>query len=112
MYRQRDKTRGAIAAQVRHEHVVTLRCQQRSNVDIAVNVVRPAMQENHGSTIAGTCFRVADIEETCIDLLDGPEGTIRARYVLPAGLCLSKAAHCQCNGSNDSDSDGDRHRRI
>jgi hypothetical protein len=29
------------------------------------------MQENHGSTIAGTCFRVADIEETCIDLLDG-----------------------------------------
>src|SRR5580693_2859755 len=98
MYRQRDKTRGAIAAQVRHEHVVTLRCQQRSNVDIAVDVVRPTMQENHGSTIGWTCFNVADVEETCIDLLDGPEGTIRARYILLAGLCVGKAAHRQCNG--------------
>src|SRR5580700_3807526 len=104
----REKTRSAIAAQVRHEYVVTLRCQQRSNVDIAVNVVRPAMEENYRSTIGGTCFNVADVEETCIDLLDGPEGTIRARYVLLAGLRLEKAAHHQCNGSNDSDSDGDR----
>src|SRR5271166_1784334 len=82
----REKTRSAVAAQVRYEHVVTLRCQQRSNVDKAVNVVGPAVQENHGSTIGGTCFNVADVEETCIDLLDGPEGTIRARYVLRAGL--------------------------
>ncbi len=69
------------------------------------------MQENHGCTIGGTRFNVADVEETCIDLLDRSERSIRARYVLPAGLCLSKATPRQCN-SNDSDSGGDRHERI
>jgi hypothetical protein len=49
----RQKTRGAIAAQMWNDYPVACRGQQRGDVDIAVNVVRPAVQKDHGRAIDG-----------------------------------------------------------
>src|SRR5580692_2226990 len=42
--RIRRKSRGAVAAQVRNDHLVSRRCQQRSDVNEAVDVIGPTMQ--------------------------------------------------------------------
>ena len=42
----RKKARRAIAAQIRHDHPVARRRQQRRDIDKAVNVVGPAVQKN------------------------------------------------------------------
>jgi hypothetical protein len=47
--------------------------QQGRDVDIAVNVVGPAVQEDDRRTIGGTGFRISDIQKTGIDLLQGSE---------------------------------------
>src|SRR6266567_5990721 len=63
----------AIAAQVGYEDVVSRRSQYRNDIDKAVNVVRPAVQENYGCPIRWSGFSVAHIQQSGIDLLDGAE---------------------------------------
>jgi hypothetical protein len=49
------------------------RRRRRQHIDIAVNVVGPAVQKNYRRTIGGAGFGVPDIEEAGIDLLEGPK---------------------------------------
>src|SRR6516225_5600597 len=58
----RKKPRAAIAAHVRHEDVVTRRSQYWDDIDKAVNVVWPAVQEDYGCSVGWSGFSVADIQ--------------------------------------------------
>jgi hypothetical protein len=42
-------------------------------MDIAVNVVGPAVEKNHRRTIGGAGFSVANIQKAGIDLLERPK---------------------------------------
>ena len=66
----RKKARRAIAAQIRDDHPVARRRQQRRDIDIAVNVVGPAVQKNDRRTIGGTSLSVSNIQDAGIDLLE------------------------------------------
>ena len=74
------KSRRAVAAQIRDDHPVAGRRQQRRDVDKAVNVVGPAVQKNDRRTIGGTGFGITDIEQAGIDLLQ----RTRTMYASPA----------------------------
>ena len=65
----RKKARRAIAAQIRDDHPVARRRQQRRDIDIGVNVVGPAVQKNDRGAIGGAGFGVSDIQDAGIDLL-------------------------------------------
>jgi hypothetical protein len=65
--------RKLVVPQIRDDHPVAGRGQQRRNIDKAVNVVRPAMQQNHRGTIGGAGFRVSNVQESGIDLLQRTE---------------------------------------
>src|SRR5260370_20389911 len=71
------KARRAIAAQIGDDHPVALLRQQRGNVDIAVNIVGPAVQKHDRRTIGGASFSVADIQYARIDLFQRTEGRVR-----------------------------------
>src|SRR5262245_821385 len=58
----RKKTRAAIPAHVRHHDVVTRRSQYRDDIDKAVNVVRPAVEEDYGCPIGWSSFSVPHIQ--------------------------------------------------
>src|SRR5260221_6576539 len=71
------KARRAIAAQIRDDHPVARLRKPRRNVDIAVNVVRPAVQKNYRATIGGASFSVSDIQDAGVDLLQRAERRVR-----------------------------------
>ena len=62
--------RGAVSAQVRNDHSVALRSQQRCHVGVAVNVVRPAVQEEDAGTLRRASVDIADVEVAGDYLLD------------------------------------------
>jgi hypothetical protein len=72
-------SRVIVAAQMRDDHPIARRRQQRRDIDIAMDVVGPAVQENDHGTIGGAGFGVADIEDGGIDLLQRPERGVRSR---------------------------------
>jgi hypothetical protein len=53
--------------------------QQRRDIEVAVDVVGPAVQENHGRTAGGTGFGITDAQHAGIDVHDGAEGSEAAR---------------------------------
>ena len=75
----RKKARRAIAAQIGDDHPVARRRQQRGDIDIAVNVVGPAMQKNDRGTIGRAGLGVSDIQDAGIDLLQRAERRVRPR---------------------------------
>ena len=62
-----------IAAQVRDDHAVALRGQQRGDLGVAVDVVGPAVQQDGDGPVGGPDVGVADVQNAGIDLLDGAE---------------------------------------
>src|SRR5207248_9870093 len=86
----REKARRAIAAQIGDDGPVARRYQRRSDIDIAVDVVRPTVEKNDHRTIGAADNRVTDIQEAGIDLLDGTERGGRPRLGRGDGglLCL------------------------
>ena len=66
----RQEARRAIAAQIRHDHAVSLRRQQGRDVDIGVDVVGPAVQQDDGRAVGGSEFGVADAQDPGVDLLE------------------------------------------
>ena len=73
------KARRAVAAQVGHDHAVAGRRQQRRDVDEAVDVVGPAVQEDDRRAVGRTGFGVPDVQHAGVDLLQRAEGGVRAR---------------------------------
>jgi hypothetical protein len=59
---RRPEARAAVPAQVGHEHAVALRRQDRRDVDIAVDVIRPAVKQDYRRTVGGAVLRVSDVE--------------------------------------------------
>ena len=68
-----EEARRAVAAQVRDDHPVAGRRQQRDDVGVAVDVVRPAVQEDGRGTVGRAVLHVADVEDAGVDLLDDAE---------------------------------------
>jgi hypothetical protein len=68
-----EKARGAVAAQIRHDHTIARGCELRCHIDEAMNVVGPAMQQDDRTPARGTRFGVADIQQAGVDLLERPE---------------------------------------
>ena len=65
----REKPRRAVTAQVGDDHPVALRSQQRGHIEVAVNVVGPAVQENHCRAVGRPGVDVPDVQQAGIDLL-------------------------------------------
>ena len=85
----RKKARRAIAAQIRDDHPVARRRQQRGDIDIAVNVVGPAVQKNDRRAIGRAGFGVSDIQDAGIDLLQRAERRVRPRLDRGQSAALS-----------------------
>jgi hypothetical protein len=64
----RKKARRAIAAQVWDDHPVAHLRQERRYIDVAVNVVGPAVQKDDRGTIGGPGFGVSNVQDAGIDL--------------------------------------------
>jgi hypothetical protein len=62
-----------MAAQMRHDHPVARRCQQRRDIDEAVNIIGPAVQKHDRRTIGGAGFSVSNMQDAGIDLLQCAE---------------------------------------
>ena len=102
-----EKSRRAVAAQVRNEHPVARSCEHGRNIDKAVNVVRPAVQENDDRPIGGAGFGVADIQNARIDLLQRTERLI-CSWLDCRDLCLHPL---RCRRTDHAElSGGDCHR--
>ena len=99
----RKKTRRAVAAQIRDDHPVARRRQQRRDIDVAVNVVGPAVQKNDRRAIGGTGFGVADIQDAGIDLLQRAERDVRPRLdrgqLRLGGLCVGRSRACRAESA-------------
>src|SRR5262249_36787228 len=63
----------SVSPLIGNDDPVTRGYQQRSNVDIAENVIGPAVQKNDGWTVAAAEFRVSNIQNAGVDLLKGTE---------------------------------------
>ncbi len=73
----RKKARRAIATQIGDDHPVACLRKPRGNVDKAVNVIGPAVQQHDRRTIALASFSVADVQDAGIDLFQRTEGRAR-----------------------------------
>ena len=98
----RKKARRAVAAQIRNDHAVAGRCQQRRDIDKAVNVVGPAVQKNDRRAVGGAGFGVADVQDAGIDLLQRAERGVRPRLdrgqLRLGGLRVRRADHAELGG--------------
>ncbi len=70
----RKKTCGAVSAQIGNKHAISCRSEDGRNVNIAVDVIRPSVQQQSDRALLGPGFGVTDIEYTRFDLLQGPKG--------------------------------------
>src|SRR5262245_31274700 len=87
--------------------MIARRGQQRRHIDVAVNVIRPAVQEEDDGAIGWAGFGIADSEGAGLGLLEGSERGIRSRpdvgqvcRRLRAGLRRRSADADQLGGSN------------
>jgi hypothetical protein len=106
----RKKARRAITAHIRDDQSVTRRSQQRSNIDITVNAVGPAVQKHYRRTIVWPRFSVSNIQEVGIDPFSEPNEVLVHDLIVvaPAGspCCLrrldaGRAARFQRNGNRE-----------
>lgn len=66
----------AIASGVRHQHPVALGGQQRRYLGVAVNVVGPAMQQDHHRAIGRADFGVGHIQQAGFHMLQRAERAV------------------------------------
>ena len=92
-----QEARGSVAAQVRHDHPVAGRGQQRRHVDVAMNVVRPAVQKEDRRTVrAGRPPRTprsrGPHRSVSVDRTRHSGGSVPARIRAPANGAAARAA--------------------
>jgi hypothetical protein len=71
---------------MRDDHPVALRCQNRGDVNVTVNVVGPTVEQDDGGSIGWAGFGVSNIQETGVDLLERAERCVRA--------CFARRRYC------------------
>src|SRR5918992_2545986 len=102
-----EKARRAVAPDIRHDDAVTLGCQQRRDVDVGVNVVRPAVEQHDHGTIDRAGFRIANVQGAGIDLLQRSERRVRPWRAGPG-----RGARLRVDGIEPAEASGcERHRR-
>src|SRR5262249_31110491 len=94
-----QKSRRSISAQMRNNHAISFCRENRCDIHKTVNVVRPAMQQNYGMAICRTCFCIANVQKTCIDLFDCIERSAAWQCLLPLRVCKTKLRCCNRYGS-------------
>src|SRR6185503_17651782 len=91
----RLEARGPVAAQVRHDHPVALRGQERRDVGVGVDVVRPAVQEQNRRAVAGAVLDIADVQDAGIDLADGGGDAHRSDLKAARTSPMKMSGSCQ-----------------
>ncbi len=76
-----EKPRRTMTAQMGDDDPVPRSAQPGGDIHIAVNVIRPAVEEHHDGPIGGAGFGVANIQDTSIDVLHRTERPVRARIL-------------------------------
>jgi len=74
-----EKARGSVPAQIGHDHAVPLRGEHWRNFDVAMDVVRVAVQQQDHLPVARTGFIVTDVQSTGVDLSNWPHRDCGAR---------------------------------
>ena len=98
-----QEARRATASHKRHDYVVARRCEQGCHIEIAVNIVRPAVQQHDRGTVGGTGLGISDIQGAGIDLLERAERRVRPWLNL-GSLSAARLRYCQACCDNRSDS--------
>ena len=75
----RQERRRAVAAEIRDEHAVPSSREQRDDLGVAVDVVRPAMQKDNRRAVCRPGIYVADVQNAGVNLPDGAERRVRPR---------------------------------
>ncbi|MNY19296.1 hypothetical protein D3C86_1527220 [compost metagenome] len=70
----REKTGRAISAQIGDEYPISSRCKDGRDIDIAVDVVWPSVQQQHDRAVCGAGFCITDAEYARFNLLQGAKG--------------------------------------
>ncbi|MNY30027.1 hypothetical protein D3C86_1641080 [compost metagenome] len=73
------KTRVAITARIGNQYAIPLLRQRRRDVGVTVNVVRPAVQQDHHRTVCRADFGIGDIQQSGLDVFQRPEGNVTPR---------------------------------
>ncbi|MCY1405604.1 hypothetical protein D9M71_208480 [compost metagenome] len=68
-----EEMRIAIAARIGHQYPVALGGEQRRDFVIAVNVVRPAVQQDHHRSVGRAGFGVRHVQQPGVDMLERAE---------------------------------------
>ncbi|MNF85100.1 hypothetical protein D3C84_674860 [compost metagenome] len=109
-----QEMRIAIAARIGHQHPITLGGQQRRDLVIAVNVIRPAVQQDHHRPAGRACFGVRHVQQPGVDMLERAErrgrclsGTGRGHRWLRGGgrLRVGRAEHAEQSQREDRRAD-------
>ena len=101
----RQECGGAVAAEIGHQHAVTL-CQLAwEDIGIAVDVVGPSVQQHDGRAVGRAVFGVSDIEHPGVDLLERRERCVRRRRC-GAGPRRHRGGN-RCRGGGKSDRSGE-----
>jgi hypothetical protein len=69
-----------VAAQERNDDTVAFGRKQGGDVDEAVDVIRPPVQENNRWAVRWAGLGVTDIENAGVDLLQRRKGCVGARF--------------------------------
>src|SRR5581483_4560366 len=89
-----------------NDDAIAGRGQYRRYIDEAMDVVGPTVQQDDRLAVSGTHFSIADIEQACIDLLQGSKGCIASwlgilRRRFRHGGCSKRELGCgngHCSG--------------
>ena len=61
-------------------HLIASRREQRRDIDKAVNVVRPAVEQDHRRAVRRSGFDITHIEHTGVDLPERTERRLRSPF--------------------------------
>ena len=75
---RRKEARRAVPSQIGDDHPVSGRSKQRRDIDEAVDVVGPAVEEDDRRPAGGARFRVSHVQQTGVDLLQRSERALRS----------------------------------
>ncbi|MNO87596.1 hypothetical protein D3C76_790190 [compost metagenome] len=93
----RQETRVAITASIRNQHAIALLCQRWRHIRIAVDVVRPTVQQDHHRPVGGTDLGIGNVQQAGLDVLERAERRVTTRcngaegagrYI--GGVCLRR----------------------
>src|SRR6202012_2372825 len=98
-----------VSAAIGNDHAVTGRREDRGHLHEAVDVVGPAVEEDHDGTLAVAVLGVADVEDAGLDLLEGMEGCRGRRGCVgcPGCACAAPGVNFVAGGASRDGAEAD-----